>query len=315
LSARYASHQAREYRSRMRERTLASGMARQRSARRIYGLIRSGIRLGAIAPDQHLVEADLVAMYATTRSAVREALALLAEDGLVTRVPHDGTVVVGSIAKVSLEDGRAWLGSNGMGDRQITDLEVVQVESAEVPTSAILQSRLQIRSVRDNVPKRTTVDDEPLADPGDRPYLVVQDAYESDVPATVLLKTRLQTEASQVRMSEYVVTCRGEPFKLLTAYSHLDYPARVLSLPDLGGRFAQTFADAYGSPLARIDTSVEAIACDSRTSKLLSTPVGSPILCRERLLIDANDRPQEFSFTYYPGRKVALESSTVLTSD
>ncbi|MQY09679.1 GntR family transcriptional regulator [Actinomadura macrotermitis] len=55
--------------------------------------IRGGIRHGEFVPGQRLVEADLMERFTATRAGVRQALADLAAEGLVERVPNKGARV------------------------------------------------------------------------------------------------------------------------------------------------------------------------------------------------------------------------------
>jgi DNA-binding GntR family transcriptional regulator len=62
--------------------------------------LRMAIYHGELTPGQRLVEAELAARYETSRGAVREALALLCNEGLVTRERNRGATV----RPVSLEE-------------------------------------------------------------------------------------------------------------------------------------------------------------------------------------------------------------------
>ena len=60
--------------------------------------LRIAIYRGELAPGQRLVESELAQKYDTSRGAVREALALLQNEGLITR-----QVEAGSPVRVSYE--------------------------------------------------------------------------------------------------------------------------------------------------------------------------------------------------------------------
>jgi DNA-binding GntR family transcriptional regulator len=72
-----------------------------------YARLRAAIVRGEIAPNSRLVESDLVASFAMTRAAVRNALIRLEQEGLVVREPHRGARV-----------------------RQVTDTEAVEILQA-----------------------------------------------------------------------------------------------------------------------------------------------------------------------------------------
>lgn len=60
---------------------------------RIAEEIALRIAKGALHPNEHLVESKLAEEFSTSRAPVREALLMLENDRLVTRVPHHGFVV------------------------------------------------------------------------------------------------------------------------------------------------------------------------------------------------------------------------------
>ncbi|GAA1704962.1 hypothetical protein GCM10009808_23650 [Microbacterium sediminicola] len=76
---------------------LRNGHALQQSPRRVYTLLRSAIRSGALPAHSRLDELQLIDDLKTSRNAVRLALQQLGADGLVERRPGVGTVVVSQI--------------------------------------------------------------------------------------------------------------------------------------------------------------------------------------------------------------------------
>lgn len=80
-----------------------SSLQLQRSPRRLYLLLRSGIYSGNIHTSDLLNEDEIMRNYHTSRNAVREALILLAAEGLVTRTQGTGTVVVSDLTAMTLE--------------------------------------------------------------------------------------------------------------------------------------------------------------------------------------------------------------------
>ena len=58
-----------------------------------YGRIRSAIREGGLAPGTRLTEAALAQRLGASRTPVRQAIARLEAEGLLTREPHRGLVV------------------------------------------------------------------------------------------------------------------------------------------------------------------------------------------------------------------------------
>ncbi|MCU1514068.1 MAG: GntR family transcriptional regulator [Microbacteriaceae bacterium] len=86
-----------------------------KSSQRAYGLIRAGIRLGIYPVDSRLHESSLVHELTISRTAVRQALNLLADEGLVARRQRVGTVVI----RRPLENPSDWTSeSSGPADRR-----------------------------------------------------------------------------------------------------------------------------------------------------------------------------------------------------
>ena len=108
----------------------------QQSPRRAYNLLRAAIREELLRPGEKLVEDELTSALATSRNAVREALRMLAEEGLVARSPKRGTVVARGVERIQLEEGFA--------DGQQGSYAVKLIEERNVPTTALLRHRLDM---------------------------------------------------------------------------------------------------------------------------------------------------------------------------
>ncbi|MWV58935.1 GntR family transcriptional regulator [Rathayibacter sp. VKM Ac-2754] len=118
----------------MRRARPAEGSLPQTSPRRVYTLLRAAIRNGDLPADSRLDEGRLGREFATSRNAVRLALQQLDVDGLVTRVPGRGTVVIAPILAFPVfECVGPSLGLSG---------ELRLVESREVTTNPYLARRL-----------------------------------------------------------------------------------------------------------------------------------------------------------------------------
>ncbi|OLT22871.1 hypothetical protein BJF78_33115 [Pseudonocardia sp. CNS-139] len=119
----------------------------QTSVRRVYTLLRAGIRSGTLAPDAQLVESEVAALMDASRNSVRRALQMLAAEGLVSREPRQGTSIVRGIVRVSLDQrtvpdqsSALWRGGNGPLYR--SEL----LECREVTPSEYVRTRLALRS-------------------------------------------------------------------------------------------------------------------------------------------------------------------------
>lgn len=110
--------------------------ALQKSPRRVHSLLRSGIYSGTIEPDEKLSEEELVREFGASRNSVREALAMLADEGLVTRTTRVGTVVVGHITSLTVD------GMGAPADDTDDTSRHRQLDSAVVPSTRTLRAAL-----------------------------------------------------------------------------------------------------------------------------------------------------------------------------
>ncbi|MGF7238471.1 MAG: GntR family transcriptional regulator [Frankia sp.] len=108
----------------------------QTSRRRAYDLLRAGIRAGVV--EEQLIEDALTRALWTSRNAVRDALQMLVEEGLVSRRPRHGTNVVRRIASVPLQE----LMPPPTGRPGEAGVRVRQMETRTVPISGIVANRL-----------------------------------------------------------------------------------------------------------------------------------------------------------------------------
>ena len=102
-----------------------------------------------------------------------------------------------------------------------------------------------------------------------------------EVPSTALIRDRLGVRDPRVGMIEHLFSYQGSPIGIRVAYYHsgVVQPLGWDGAPDTASAFAQVF----GIPLGRVVTTVDAIPCEARTSRLLDVEVGSPVLVREQL--------------------------------
>jgi GntR family transcriptional regulator len=107
----------------------------QTSPRRVHDLVRTAIREGILQPDDRLIEEYLVREMATSRNAVREALQMLASEGLVRRERREGTTVVRQVIRIPLDDIVSRVAPEGFGVRRLDD--------RAVPSTQIIRARLQ----------------------------------------------------------------------------------------------------------------------------------------------------------------------------
>jgi GntR family transcriptional regulator len=76
----------------------------KRPVRRVYDILRSAIRSGAVGPNEPLVESRLTRAMHESRSTVREAMSMLVDDGLITRERRVGTRIAHEIVRIPVMD-------------------------------------------------------------------------------------------------------------------------------------------------------------------------------------------------------------------
>jgi GntR family transcriptional regulator len=114
----------------------AASLTPQRSPRRVHDLIRASIRAGEFAPGDKLDELSLIIKVRTSRNAVREALQLLAQEGLLTRSPREGTTVAAAtLVEMPLD--------NLISDALAEHIDIVRLSDERVPSTPSVRARLQ----------------------------------------------------------------------------------------------------------------------------------------------------------------------------
>jgi len=117
-----------------------SAGTRQRSARVVHQLLRSSIKSGVLHAGDTLNEESLVANLDSTRAAVRSALQMLADEGLVSRQRRMGTVVRGKPLQLPVEDI--------IGNPSTGPLEYRMLGDQTVPAHHLIRSRMPTNSDR-----------------------------------------------------------------------------------------------------------------------------------------------------------------------
>src|SRR5690349_9939825 len=99
-----------------------------------YEHLHQAILRGDFQPHERLIEVDLAAQYNVGRAAIRTALALLEQDGLVERVPNRGARVraISEAEAVERTEARAVLeglvaryAARNVSDAEITELRAI----------------------------------------------------------------------------------------------------------------------------------------------------------------------------------------------
>lgn len=111
----------------------------QRSPRRVHDLVRAAIRSGEFKPGDKLDERALIQQFSSSRNAVREALQILTDEGLLTRSPREGTTVVGTLVEMPIDD----LIGEGLADRVSVD----RLSNERVPSTSSMRAKLQTEAL------------------------------------------------------------------------------------------------------------------------------------------------------------------------
>ncbi len=249
----------------------------QNSPRRAHDLLRLGIRRDLMSRTENLSEGMITKGYATSRSAVREALQMLVDEGLVTRLPRFGTRITGRITMLPLHDA-------GSDVAAMSTVVSVSTSDDELPTSAAC---------------------------------VTAEYQELDiklVPASPVLKERLEVDDDVVLLVEHLLSARGEPIYIRAAYLSAgdDVESRIKLVRDIYSTSHSTpiaMREVFGTEIGKVETTVEAVPCEPRTSRILGLAPGAPVLLRERRVFGTDGRPYELSFTHLRGDRTALFTS------
>jgi GntR family transcriptional regulator len=124
------------------------------------------------------------------------------------------------------------------------------------------------------------------------------------VPSNELIRSRLRTDAVRVGMIEHLFLFEGQPIGIRVAYyhAHVRQPEGWDQCPDLQTAFLAVF----GLPMGAVVSTVEAVPFDTRTSRILGVPVGTPSLVKEQILYDCAGTPQEFTYAHYRADRVSF---------
>ncbi|MGV9414905.1 GntR family transcriptional regulator [Nocardia sp. NPDC003693] len=126
-----------------RQTAWAEGAGGRRSApaRRVRDILRARIRSGVYGDRPLPAESQLAADFGTSRNIVRDALALLRDEGLIDRVPGAGTFVVATTTVQGLDRLRGLAESFETGSSRITNLVLL---AEIVPATPIVAERLEL---------------------------------------------------------------------------------------------------------------------------------------------------------------------------
>lgn len=117
-----------------------SAGSRQKSTRVVHQLLRSSIKSGVLRTGDLLSEEHLITNLDSTRSSIRTALQMLADEGLVSRQRKMGTVVQSRPVQLRMHDVIA-TGST-------TPIEYERINEHTIPTAGLIRERLKTEQER-----------------------------------------------------------------------------------------------------------------------------------------------------------------------
>ncbi|GAA1395347.1 hypothetical protein GCM10009613_44910 [Pseudonocardia kongjuensis] len=131
------------------------------------------------------------------------------------------------------------------------------------------------------------------------------------IPVAPFLSRMLPTAGDTVALDEFLVHRDGRPSSLYLRYTEPSADPRPLVV---GTRheFSSAFRRTYGRPPGRILTNLHAVCADEAAARRLRVAPGAVLLLCERLLIDADGRPREFSHAYRSAAQSCLATRTLL---
>lgn len=223
-----------------------SAGGRHTSTRRVRDILRASIGNGLTFTHDSLTEEFLMRELGASRNSVREALQILADEGIVDRRRKVGTSVSGSIATIP-----------------VTDM-----------VTSRMAGELGIRWIEQRIE-----------------------------PASRYVRDQLRIEDAEVKMIEYIFVLLGQPVGVRSIYFHRDH--EIVETP-IAMRLEDAFDYAFGSPLGRVDTTIEAETCDAKTARLLKVSEGSAILVSRQVMYDDEGVPRELAFTHFRGDRIRL---------
>jgi len=129
------------------------------------------------------------------------------------------------------------------------------------------------------------------------------------VPTSPFIREELETEDPEVCMIEHLFLLDGQPVGVRSIY--FDKSHDIVETPVAMNR-RDSFQFAFGVPVGRVRTTIEAKICDDKTSRVLRVPLNSAILVRQQTLYATDGRPREVEFTHFRADRLAIVDESFL---
>jgi GntR family transcriptional regulator len=125
------------------------------------------------------------------------------------------------------------------------------------------------------------------------------------VPASPTVQARLDTDDDILLVEHLAFLERpvyvGAFYYVCPQDGRDEFVERVTNAHRSPGVFGKSLLTTHGVDIGRVEGTVEALACDNKTARLLEVEVGSPILLRERVVHDATGKPVALDYVHFSG--------------
>jgi len=247
------------------------------STRRTYEQLRSVIRAGLATRSSNLEELTISQDFGASRNSVRLALAMLVQDGLISRAPRRGTILTNHLVQFSIPHipPRDY---SPTPDQEADGLEVVSLQDGVIPTPRVIRNL--------------------LGTDADFVLTFVQLGFAGDqaiFQRTGVVPLHVEPAAFFERLHSLIGVSTPErklPSDRYLAARDEDFPGEFMTL--------------FDAPFGATHNRVEALDADDQTAKLLQIEPGSPVLCRQQFTLDATGAVREYTFTHFRGDRTTL---------
>ncbi|MGL3198873.1 MULTISPECIES: UTRA domain-containing protein [Curtobacterium] len=251
------------------------------STRRTYEQLRSVIRAGMSARSNRLQELTISQDFGASRNSVRLALAMLVEDGLISRIPRVGTVRTNDIVEFAIPriPPRDYVPAP---DQEPDGLEVVSLQDGVIPTPALIGELL-------GTDARLSL-------------TYVQLGFHNDQPVfqrTGVVPLHVEPEEFFARLESLVGISR--PDRRLPKEQFL----AAARDEDMCDEFTTLFDARYGRTVNR----VEAMSADDQSARVLAVEPGAPVVARQQFTLDDSGAVREYTLTQFRGDRSTLSDA------
>ena len=135
--------------------------------------------------------------------------------------------------------------------------------------------------------------------------------HEGEVSASAALSALFGApEEATFLVTDSMIELDGVPLALRTSYWRGSETRRPSPAGTPGADMASLFRETFGVPLASCEARVEAVLATERFAQQLQVDRDEPLLLREAVLRGEDGVVHEVNFSYYAGRRVALQMRT-----